>query len=186
MFTLEVTAQLKLALVEHSFSSKYYAIVTEERDYLSRWLAWPPHANSETFFTQFITKVLHEYADNKSLVCAMIFNGELVGNVSLNTINHSQKKAEIGYWLSSHQQGKGIVTQAVNRLIELAFTDLRLERVEIMAATENIASRSVAERLGFKLERIITKADNLNGRLYDHAVYGLERKASKPKNNLLY
>jgi len=59
----------------------------------------------------------------------------------------------------------------------VAFIELSMSKVEISAAVENQASRSVCERLGFTLEGIITRAENLNGRIVDHAVYGLSRTA---------
>ncbi|MCL1048535.1 GNAT family N-acetyltransferase [Shewanella abyssi] len=173
MFTLEVEKGLVLALVEQSFSQRYFEIVSKEKALLSQWLSWPPHADSEDFFSHFISKSLLDYAEGKSLVCAMVYEDKVVGNVSLNAINQPLKKAEIGYWLSAEYQGKGIVSKSVSKLINIAFTDLGLEKIEIMAATENSASRRVAERLGFNLEGVSTQAENLNGRFYDHAVYGL-------------
>ncbi|KQB05453.1 GNAT family N-acetyltransferase [Vibrio anguillarum] len=175
MFTLDVDTDLKLALVSHKFAPHYLEIVSREREYLSQWLAWPPHANNEEFFLSFINRSLHDYADGKSLVCSMIYKDKLVGNISFNSINHELKKVEMGYWLSAEYQGKGIVSRSVLKLIDFAFTDLNMEKVQISAARENQPSRNVCERLGFLLEGIITRSENLNGRVVDHAVYGLSR-----------
>ncbi|MEK2401366.1 GNAT family protein [Vibrio parahaemolyticus] len=177
MFTLEVEKGLKLALVESKFAPQYLEIVTREREYLSQWLAWPQHADSNDFFLSFIKRSLHDYADGKSLVCAMLHGDKLVGNISFNTINQSLKKVEIGYWLSAEHQGKGLVSKSVSKLIEMAFTELDMQKVEISAAVENQSSRKVCERLGFSLEGVITCSENLNGRVVDHAIYGLSRTA---------
>ena len=175
MFTVEVEKGLKLALVEPKFASIYLEIVSNQRDYLSEWLAWPPHAENEEFFLSFIKKSLHDYADGKSLVCAMIYQNEVAGNISFNAINHDLQKVEIGYWLRRDLQGKGIVSKSLTKLIDYAFTELNMQKVQISAAVDNQASRGVCDRLGFKLEGIITRAENLNGRVVDHAVYGLSR-----------
>jgi ribosomal-protein-serine acetyltransferase len=175
MFTLEVEEDLELALVEPKFASKYLDIVSNQCDYLSEWLAWPPHAENEAFFLNFIKKSLHDYADGKSLVCAMMFKNEVAGNISLNTINHDLQKVEIGYWLRRDLQGMGIVSKSLSKLINYAFIELNMQKVEISVAVDNQSSRGVCERLGFKLEGIITRAENLNGRVVDHAVYGLNR-----------
>ncbi|WP_337920474.1 GNAT family protein [Vibrio cholerae] len=175
MFTLDVDTDLKLALVDPKFAPQYLEIVSREREYLSQWLAWPPHANSEEFFLSFIKRSLHDYADGKSFVCGMIYKDKLVGSISFNSISHQLKKVEMGYWLSSEYQGKGIVSRSVLKLIDVAFTDLDMEKVQISAATGNQPSRNVCERLGFVLEGTITRAENLNGRIVDHAVYGLDR-----------
>jgi RimJ/RimL family protein N-acetyltransferase len=104
MFTMKIESDLELALVEPSFAHKYLEIVTNQRDYLSQWLAWPLHAKSEGFFLTFIKQSLIDYAEGKGMVCAIIYQGELVGNISFNTINHSLKMAAIGYWLSETHQ----------------------------------------------------------------------------------
>jgi len=184
MFTLEVEKGLQLALIEPAFAAKYFEIVSREREYLGQWLAWPLHADGEAFFEGFVQKSLHDYADKKSLTCAMIFQGELVGNISFNSVNHSLKKVEIGYWLSKEYQGNGIVTKSVSKLIDMAFVEFAMEKVQISAAEGNRASRNVCERLGFSLEGIITRAENLNGRIVDHAVYGLSRSAWEANNSL--
>ncbi|MUJ38133.1 GNAT family N-acetyltransferase [Aliivibrio fischeri] len=173
MFTLKVDNELNLALIEPSFSPKYFDIVSRQRAYLSQWLAWPPHADSEAFFHSFITKSLLDYAEGKSMVCGMIYQGELVGNISFNSINQNLKTAEIGYWLNEDFQGKGIITRCVAKLIELAFNELGLNKIQISAAVGNQSSRAVCERLGMTLEGIITSSENLNGRIIDHAIYGL-------------
>ncbi len=175
MFTLDVEKDLALSLVEPKFAAMYLDIVSRQRDYLSEWLAWPSHAESESFFHCFIKRSLHDYADGKSLVCAMISQHQLVGNVSLNTINRDLGKVDIGYWLSREHQGKGIVTKSVTKLVDLAFTGFDMQKAEISVAVDNQSSRAVCERLGFRLEGVITRAENINGRVLDHAVYGLTR-----------
>lgn len=175
MFTLEVETDLELALVEPSFSKAYYNIVCEQRDYLSQWLVWPAHADSEGFFESFVKKSLNDYAEGKSLTCAMVFQGNVVGNISFNVISYELKKVEIGYWLSNEHQGKGIVTKSVSKLIAYAFSQLKMEVVQISAAIDNTQSRKVCDRLGFKLNGVITNSENLNGRIVDHAVYSINR-----------
>lgn len=175
MFTLKINEHLALALVQTSFAKHYLDIVTREREYLSQWLAWATYAHDEDFFLLFIRRSLHQYADGKSLTCALLFKQQVVGNISFNTINHELKKVEIGYWLSSAYQGQGIVTQAVTKLIDMAFDKLAMEKVQISAAVGNQPSRRVCERLGFQLEGIVTNAENINSVIVDHAVYGLRR-----------
>jgi len=175
MFTLDVDDKLKLALIEPSFAPLYLDIVTAQRDYLSQWLAWPPHAHDEAFFLTFIKRSLHEYADGSSLVCAMMFDDQLVGNISFNRIDHERKRVEIGYWINADFQGKGIVSKSATKMIDLAFNQYGMEKVQISAAVDNQPSRKLCERLGLKLEGIITHNENLNGRIVDHAIYGIHK-----------
>ncbi|PID66651.1 MAG: RimJ/RimL family protein N-acetyltransferase [Gammaproteobacteria bacterium] len=175
MFTLTINTDLKLALVETSFAKSYYSIVCQQRDYLQQWLPWAKHANDIDFFLTFINKSLHDYADGKSLTCAIIYQDNIVGNISFNRILSALKKVEIGYWLRQDYRGKGIVTQSVSALIDYAFNRLDMQVVQISAAVDNLPSRRVCERLGFTLQGIIPHAENINGRVLDHAVYTLHK-----------
>ncbi|MFA0085792.1 GNAT family N-acetyltransferase [Vibrio sp. 10N.261.51.F12] len=175
MFQLVIDNEISLALVQPSFASCYLALVAEERTELSQWLAWPPHATNDAFFLSFIKHSLHDYADNKSMTCAILYKGSISGNISFNAINHDTKCAEIGYWLSKHYRGNGIVTRSVKALTEYAFCHLDMHKVQISAAVDNHQSRAVCERLGMSLEGIITNKESLNGRILDHAIYGYYR-----------
>ncbi len=173
MFVRHLDENVSLALVQSSFAARYYQIVCREREYLSQWLAWPEHANGEAFFETFIKGALRDYAEGKSMTCAMLYRGDIVGNISFNTIDRELKKVEIGYWLSKDFQGKGIASRCVTGMVAIAFDELSMQKVEISAAQGNTRSRALCERLGFTLEGTIGNAENLNGRIVDHAIYGL-------------
>lgn len=174
MFKSVIDSELSLALVQESFAPYYAEIVQNQTDYLAQWLAWPPHCQSEQDFRIFVQRCLHDYAEGKSMTCAIWYQERLVGNCSFNVINHDLGKVTIGYWLSKEEQGKGIMTRVVNKLIEIAFGELEMKKVEAFIATENQPSRKLCERLGFTYEGTITRAENLNGRIVDHAIYGLQ------------
>ncbi|UIP27537.1 GNAT family N-acetyltransferase [Photobacterium sp. TLY01] len=175
MFSQSVDQDIELVLVQPSFAARYVELVNTHYDYLSQWLAWPPHCHTEADFTDFIRRSLHEYAEGKSMVCGIFYRGQLVGNCSFNTLDHSLKTADIGYWLAADFQGQGIITRVCRHLFRLAFDHFAMEKVVISAAVDNTASRAVAERLGMTLEGVITRSENLNGRILDHAIYALQR-----------
>lgn len=175
MFSQKIDDDISIALVQESFAPKYTSLVQEQMDYLSQWLAWPAHCNSDQDFRLFAQRSLHDYADGKSMTCAIFYQGELVGNCSFNRINYDTLCAEVGYWLSKHHQGKGIITRVVKYLIDFAFEQLQLEKVQLSAAVENIASRKVAERAGMALEGVLTNQEKIGSRILDHAIYGIRK-----------
>lgn len=176
MFSISVDDELQLALVEASFAKYYYKIVTNQKKYLGKWLTWPPLADSEDFFLTYITKALREYAENQTMVCAIFYHDELVGNVSLHNIDQDSKSAEIGYWISKDFQGKGIVSRVVKKIIEVGRQKYALESFYIEAAMENTASRAVCERLGATLVEENAKPSELHGREVLHAIYRIDFK----------
>lgn len=175
MFKRKIDQDISIALVQESFAKRYCELVTDQFDYLHQWLAWPPHCTSEQDFRLFVQRMLHEYADGKSMTCAILYRDEIVGNCSCFNINYDTQSLEIGYWLSKHHQGKGIMTRVVNHLIAFAFNELEMDKVQLSAAVENIPSRSVAERAGMTLEGVITNQEKVGDRILDHAIYGIHK-----------
>lgn len=175
MFSLVIDNQLELKLIDPSFVPVYVQIAQQNYDDLATWLVWPPQCQSAQDFSAFVSQALQEYAEQKSLICGIFYQQQLVGNISFNVIDVTLKKVELGYWLVSRCRGKGIVTKACRAMIDYAFNTLKMEKVELSAATANLASRAVAERLNMTLEGVITHAQLVNGQILDHAVYGLKR-----------
>jgi RimJ/RimL family protein N-acetyltransferase len=57
---------------------------------------------------------------------------------------------EIGYWAHPDARGRGVVTRAMARVVDHAFTDLGVRRVMAGAAVDNAASRHVIEANGLR------------------------------------
>ena len=88
--------------------------------------------------------VIHK-ADNK-IICASGFN------------EHSDPTTpyyEIGYWIDSHYQGQGLVTELVCARTRFALDALKATRVQLRTQVENTKSIAVAKRCGFKYELIL-------------------------------
>jgi RimJ/RimL family protein N-acetyltransferase len=64
---------------------------------------------------------------------------------------------EIGYWLGVPYWGKGYATEAVRALIDHAFEDLRLDRLEADARVSNPASRRILEKCGFQWSGVMLR-----------------------------
>ncbi len=175
MFTRTVDHEIALALIHHRFAGQLERLAGENFPHLTQWLPWPERCKTEAQFADFIKTSLQDYAEGKSMVCAVLYQDKLVGLASFNAINHALKRVEIGYWLIESAQGKGIITRTGKKLIDIAFNELDMMKVQIAAATGNHRSRAVAERLGGVLEGVITRAEVVNGVTLDHAVYGIYR-----------
>ncbi len=71
------------------------------------------------------------------------------------------------------------MTKACRALMEYAFENVHLHRVEIKAAEKNERSRAIPERLGFQKEGCLRGAEQVNGRHLDVIVYGMLQKEWK-------
>jgi RimJ/RimL family protein N-acetyltransferase len=93
-------------------------------------------------------------------------DGELLGSISLLRIASEHRRAEVGYWLAREARGQGHASRAVTLISDWGFGGLGLERLDLLAAVENLPSQAVAERTGFTAEAILRSyARGPHGRL---------------------
>jgi ribosomal-protein-serine acetyltransferase len=145
--------------------------IVKERIYLDEWLPFV-EATQEISYTQsFVESYLD--SDKLDLTCVILFKKQIVGIIGLKDTDLYNRKTEIGYWLSELFQHKGIVTKSCKALINYVFYELKLNRVQIKAATGNIKSRAIPERLGFIQEGIERDGELHRRGFVDLAVYAL-------------
>ena len=106
----------------------------------------------------------------------VICNGRIVGVLGEHYIDRVDRKTELGYWLDREHQGRGIMTQSVDRLVRSLFDDLDMNRVVLSCAVGNARSRAIPERLGFVCEGVLRQAQWLYTHYIDLAVYSLLRQ----------
>jgi RimJ/RimL family protein N-acetyltransferase len=76
-------------------------------------------------------------------------SGELLGSMSFNRFDRSQRNGEIGYWLVPDGRGQGAASTCVDALSRWGFAALGLDEVRLLIARGNLASQRVAARAGF-------------------------------------
>ncbi len=176
MFAHEIDNELRLVLLQPSMAEHLYQLVDANRDHLKEWMPWVESTRSAEDTKAFIRHANRRFADGESLTCGIEYHGELAGVISFNDIHEKLGKVVIGYWIAEDRQGLGIVTRCCRSLMEYAFNEMNMQKVEIRAAADNTRSRAVCERLGLKLEGVISNAEAVNGRIVDHAVYGIHKE----------
>ncbi|CAD6116715.1 ribosomal-protein-serine acetyltransferase [Escherichia coli] len=109
--------------------------------------------------------------NEKALILFIKYKTKIAGVVSFNIIDHANKTAYIGYWLGANFQGKGIVTNAINKLIQKYGDSGVIKRFVIKCIVDNKKSNATALRCGFTLEGVLQKPEILNGVPYDQNIY---------------
>ena len=97
---------------------------------------------------------------------------KVIGSVDFNH-RHEDDVLEIGYILHPDYWGRGYVPEAARTLIDLAFTELNLHKIELSCFSYNLQSQRVAEKLGFTLEARIRDRKDAQGNRCDDLRYGL-------------
>ncbi len=104
---------------------------------------------------------------------ALETDDKIIGTTTLFHTDEKNRRAEIGYALNRNFWGKGYVNETLNALLNFAFVELNLHRIEADADPRNAASIRVLERLGFQKEGYLRERWIVNGEICDTVFYGL-------------
>lgn len=152
-----------------------FRLIDADRERLGRWLPWVEETRTEVDTARFIADAADERRRRRSLVLGIVIDGTLGGTLGLHYVDWFDRSAEIGYWIASCREGRGYVTRAARRMIEVAFGTVGLHRLVIRCAIDNARSRRVAERLGFRREGLLREAQWVGGRFLDQHLFALLR-----------
>ena len=181
MFRIPVDESLDLVLLEPRHAPMLFALIDENRPHLRRFLPGVDTTRTVNDSVMFIQGSLEQFARGLSVNVGLYSQNQIVGVCGTHVIQWAHRRAELGYWLGSAWQGRGLMSRAVHALGSYCFAALGLNRLELRAAVENKKSRAIAERLGFKYEGTTRQTEWLYDHYVDHAIYGIlaaEWKAS--------
>jgi len=98
----------------------------------------------------------------------------LLGGINVGNVRRGvAQSASLGYWIGEKHSRNGYMKEALKLLIPSLFVDLRLNRIEAATLEENIASKNLLKKIGFKKEGVLRKYLKINGTWRDHILYGL-------------
>lgn len=153
----ELSEGVQLRSLTEADVTELYALIEANRSYLAPWMPWAAGQTADGT-AEFVRKSIKQEADDDGFQVAVIVDGAIAGVLG-HEVDRENRTTTIGYWLAEDQQGRGLMTAAVKRLLEHAFDELRLNRVGIEVAPNNPRSRALAERLGFREEGVLREAE---------------------------
>lgn len=175
IFSDQITGSVSLSILELRHAPLLFELVRANHSRLSEWCPWLDEVETIERTEEFVRSKLTRFANDNGFTAGLFENNNLIGVAAFEYIDAANRITEIGYWLDQRSEGRGLITAVCRRLIDHAFTDRNLERIQIRCATENLRSRAIPQKLGFTEEGVIRQCERLHDRTVDLVVYGLLR-----------
>lgn len=149
----------------------------ESRSFLTPWEpSWPADALTAPAFRRRIRQYARE-REAQVGYAFLIFRGRddrLLGGISLTNLRRGvAQSASLGYWIGRRHARQGYMTEGLALLLEWSFGTLGLHRLEAACLPDNLASRALLEKIGFRHEGLARGFLKIEGRWQDHVLYGL-------------
>jgi ribosomal-protein-alanine N-acetyltransferase len=111
---------------------------------------------------------------------------QLVGQLTIsNIVRRAFCSGHAGYWIDSRFAGRGIMPTALALAIDHTFTLGGLHRIEVNIRPENMPSRRVVEKLGFRQEALHERYLHIDGEWRDHIGYAVTAEEVTAEGGLL-
>lgn len=172
-FKKTVSDRIKLALIDPKHSPALYAVIDRNRAHLRPWLGWVDRTNSVGDLNDFVASAGRRWSERGDVVAVIMYDGEPAGVVGLEDIDLTHLSSEIGYWVGKEFEGLGLITQSVQVMLDYAFGQVNLNRVQIRVSPLNSRSKAATARLGFVYEGTLRQVARMYDRFEDLEYYSI-------------
>jgi len=148
------TERLTLRPPEAADADDVFAAVDQV---VQRWMPWSTAYTRAKALEWCTQEAFRDPAREVNFTIVPDRTGRFAGVIGISRADWEGGVAETGYWIGPADRGHGYVTEAVRAVARHAF-GLGLYRLELLAATGNLASQRVAERAGFTREGVHRQA----------------------------
>lgn len=128
---------------------------------VNKFVKRPKTRNKEEAIA-FIEKISLEFLSGKSIYWVITEGGndKMLGSICLWNFSEDGKTAELGYDLSPEFQGLGFMDEALKKVLNFAFDEMKFKKLEAYTQKNNIPSLRLLERNGFIRNSERTDPDN--------------------------
>ncbi|WP_182170016.1 GNAT family N-acetyltransferase [Flaviflexus equikiangi] len=148
-------------------------LLVRSREYLA---PFEPRREDSYFSAEYqrklITAKLAAHESGSEVPFLILHDGMIVGQLTLDRIEFGPlQSADIGYWVAQDHCGRGIATRAVSEVLDYAWHELGLCRIQAATLPENEPSITVLRRNGFALCGTARSYMEIAGERRDHLVF---------------
>ena len=174
MFQLPVDDDITLVLAEERHAQRVTELIVRNQPRLARWEPWAEQPQTVDGTRAYIRASLEDFIRGRQVSTIIALDGgrTFIGRCGLR-INPYAGSADVGYWVDGAYEGRGLVRRATQALVDLAFGELAMNKVDLRTSIDNTRSRGLAERLGFRLEGTLPGGLRFVNRNDDVALYSV-------------
>lgn len=149
-FPTLLTNRLVLRQLELADAASILALRSDPR--VNRFVVRPPITELEDAI-RFIHRINRSVTEGECLFWAIVpkQSEDLIGTICLWNWENTHNQTEIGFELLPEWQGKGLMQEAVSRITEFAFIDLKFQKIEAWIHPENRAAVNLIVKCGYKI-----------------------------------
>jgi ribosomal-protein-serine acetyltransferase len=173
MFRLPIRADTYLQILEERHAESVYQAVDDNRERLREWFPWVDTTITAEDTRTFVRDSLKRFAANEGFAAGIWVGERFAGVIGHHKLDWPNRQVEMGYWLCREFEGQGIVTDACRALVTRAFTEWKLNRIEIRCVTRNERSAAVPRRLGFTEEATLREAFLIRDAYHDLRLFSM-------------
>ena len=169
-FPVLITERLTLRCLELSDDQQLFKLRSNK--IVNKYIVRPKQKNIEEI-RAFISKINREINNNEWIYWVISLKDEptLIGDICLWNFSEDKTVAEIGYELDPAFHGKGIMSEALKKIIEFAFRDIELNSIEAYTHKNNNDSTKLLQKYNFKLD--VERVDKENS---DNIIFTLTKE----------
>lgn len=173
------TDRLVLRPPQHGDFNAWVALRQNSADFLTPWEpTWATDHLSRRGFTNRVYWANRAIAGGTAVPLFLFSRKDetLLGAITLDNIRRGPAQAgTLGYWVGEPYARRGYMKEAIEAVVHHAFARMDLSRIEAACLPENVASRGLLERSGFKYEGVAQSYLQINGRWRTHVLYAVLR-----------
>jgi len=172
------TDRLVISIYENGDGAEFYQILQTNYAHLQEELSETHELKSPEDAEAYVRNQRVAWLSRRRLVPKLVekSTGRMIGQLWIEP-RWERMIFEIGYFVEAQSQGKGYITEAVQRISIFLFAELDARKLEILTKITNLKSIGVAQRCGFQQEAQLRERSRTNaGEAVDLLCFGLLRK----------
>lgn len=173
MFSIDLADDAQLFPLEVRHAEEFLAHMDRGREYIGQHVRLPDVVADLDSARGYLSTYAQKAATDTGRLYGIRVGGTLVGGVLFRVFDAEGGTCEAGCWLEPAAAGRGLVTKACRILIDWAFQERGMHRVEWHASAANKKSLAVAERLGMTREGVMRQNDLYRGVRQDTEIWAV-------------
>jgi RimJ/RimL family protein N-acetyltransferase len=148
--------EIAIRKFKESDAKEFHIAVLESVEHVSEWLPWctPAYSFQNAIDWTASAEKVWEAGTDYRFIIEDRETKKILGTIGINQIDPQHKIGNMGYWIRKSAANKGVCTKAGHLVAKYAFSELGFQRIEVHVHKENVASNSVASKLGGKYEGV--------------------------------